>query len=135
MTTPRWDGRATLEWGGETRPFRLGFGELVALEAETGLGYLELWEALALGKAKLAHVIAVLRYGLEGAGVAPQEAVRLVERYGRVPPFAEAAKVAKAVYGTAMWLPAELAEPGKEAGGGTRETAASPSPGSTGTPS
>lgn len=125
---PRWDARVTAEFGGETRTFRIGVGEIRALEAETGLGYLKLWDRMKRRDCSLGEVAKIIRYGLEGMDTKADEAVRLVERYVLQPPFAEHLELASLIYGAALFLPEELNPPGKAESDGTIETAGSPSP-------
>ena len=123
---PSWDGRVALAWAGEERAFRLGIGELRALEAECGCGYLEIWRRLANETCSIDMVAKVIRYGLEGEGMEASEAMRLVSHYVLRPPFAENWEVAQVIYGAALYLPEDLAA-GKHPGGGATASA-SPSP-------
>lgn len=124
---PSWDGRISLEWAGEPRAFRLGVGELRALEAECRCGYLEIWRRLQAQSCTLDMVAKIIRYGLEGEGVAASEAMRLVDRYVLRPPFAANVETAQLIYAAALYIP-EGASSGKPKGDGDQTTTASPSP-------
>lgn len=135
MEEPRLDARVDVVFGGETRVFRLGIDEIVALEAECGRGYLRIYDELERRDCSIKLVGQVIRLGLEGGGVAPEEAHRLVQRYVFRPPFAEHLETALLIYGAALYLPRELrSDEGKATGDARTETADSPSPSSTATP-
>lgn len=119
-----WTASVDLQWGGEERRFSLRLAQLQALEDATGCGPLEVWRRLRTGSWRVAEVRAVVRFGLEGAGVSPNEAARLVERYVDQRPLMESVPPAMLILAAALWMPEDLQ--GKaEADGET--TGASPS--------
>lgn len=132
--TPAWDATIDLEWGGETRRFRLGLAELVALQDRTDAGPVELLTRIRDQRWRVADLRETVRLGLEGGGASPAEAASLVRRYVEGRPLMESVPVAMLVLAAALYTPEDLPA-GKPAGGEEMPTGASPSPGSTGTPS
>lgn len=104
------DGVIEIDWGGDIRPFRLGIGELRALQERTGCGPDLLLKRLRDGNWLVDHPREVLRFGLEGGGAAPKEARALLERYfddvARFPLWPNIL-VAQAVLGRALAGPAD----------------------------
>ncbi len=132
--TGTWDAAIDLDWGGERRRFRLGIGELVALQDRVAAGPVEILNRLRDQTWRVADLKETIRLGLEGGGLAPGEAAALVRRYVEGRPLMESVPVAMVVLASALFTPDDL--PGKAAGGEEgATTAASPSPGSTETPS
>lgn len=131
MTSGSWDGRLDVVWGGEVRPFVLRIGELRMIEADAGLGILDVLQRIAARKAKIDEVRAVIRYALEGGGEHPGKVALLLERYfDHRGAWAEQYETAANVLQAALFLPIELQDsaPGKGAGGGAETMDASPSP-------
>jgi hypothetical protein len=124
---PNWQGRVELEFGGEERTFRLRNRELFMLQDKTGVGPAALWARLQDGTWMLGDVRETIRFGLEGAGLKPSEAARIVETYVDGRPRMEGVPIALAILSAALWLPEELDE-GKAPGGGEAMTTVSPPP-------
>lgn len=103
-----WSAHIDLEWGGEERRFALRIRELQALEDAVGGGPLEIWQRLRRGTWRVADIRSVIRYGLEGGGVPPNDAGKLVERYVDQRPLMESVPVAMLVLGTALWIPDDV---------------------------
>lgn len=126
MMTDEWDGATTLMWGGEDRRFRLGIGELRRVEAVAKVGIFSVLDRLITRTATLDEIRAVLKYGLEGAGVDPNTAEADVRRYFDDAPKAPSLPIAAFVLMTALHPP-EDATSEKPAGDGTQPNG-SPSP-------
>ncbi|ORE90630.1 hypothetical protein ATO13_21961 [Stappia sp. 22II-S9-Z10] len=123
-----WQGRVELLFGGEARPFRLGNRELFMLQDRTGVGPAALWTRLRAGTWMLGDVREIIRLGLEGAGMKPNEAIKLVEAYVDARPRMECVPTATDIIAAALWLPPDLdRSQGKGESDGTRK-ADSPSP-------
>lgn len=112
-----WDGSVDLDWGGETRHFRLAFRDLAALESSRNLGAFEIFQRLRLRTARVEEARDVLRFGLEGGGAKPSEAGALVRRYCEDRPLEESILPAMMVLAAALFdIPEELDDPGKDDG-------------------
>lgn len=131
-----WDGSTDIMWGGETRHFRLGIGELKRIEAVSERGIFEVMRRLATGGATLTEVRATLKFGLEGGGMGANDVELDLRRYFDAAPKDSALAVAAAIVTNALLTP-EGYDPatGKVAGDGTtNQTDGSPSPEYTETP-
>lgn len=75
------DGSVDLEFAGETRRFRLAYGELVRLQERVDAGPFWLIDQLRLRgrEIRLQHIRHILILGLVGGGMKEPDAVRLVE--------------------------------------------------------
>lgn len=126
-----WDGSTEILWGGETRRFRLGIGELKRVESIASLGVFEVMRRLTNGSATVSEIRAVLKYGLEGGGANANDAELDVRRYFDAAPKDISVTVAAAVVANALLAP-EGYDPatGKVMGGGgtSPQTDGSPSP-------
>nr|WP_255720348.1 gene transfer agent family protein [Acuticoccus kalidii] len=115
-------------WGGAVRRFRLGIGELRRIEAQAGRGIFEVMDRLAHRSATIDETRAVLKFGLEGAGIDPNEAERDVARYFDEAPKTPSLPIASLVLMAALYPPEDAAPSGKAEGDGTSSATAFPSP-------
>lgn len=74
-------GDVEFEWAGETRTFRLLFGEILKLQERTDAGPFELLRRLTTGTWRINDIRETIRLGLEGGGMKPNEAGRLIKDY------------------------------------------------------
>lgn len=116
--------RLTLTWPGGEHEFALGIGQLRAVQDATNAGPEELLQRMAAGKWRVDDLIAVLRLGLEGGGMAKAECgplvLRLIELHGLIPFRETAFRV----------LGAALIGPGDDPVGESRGAVTLPEPGS-----
>lgn len=107
------DARVRFDFGGDEREFRLGYGELIRLQEELDCGpwyMLGLFGGLARFRANPAAVRElsvrmcreIIRVGLEGGGMKPPEALRLVRDYVERRPPDEYVGVAFGVLAAAL---------------------------------
>lgn len=73
------DGACEFVWGGDERTFRLGIGELLALQDKLGSGPEEIATRLRDGTWRLQDVQEIFRLGLIGAGEDAKKARALVD--------------------------------------------------------
>jgi hypothetical protein len=73
-------GSVDLVWPGGENAFRLGIGELQALQTTTGMGPEHLLGLLQVGSWKVEQLEAILRNGLIGGGMEKAEATRLIRQ-------------------------------------------------------
>lgn len=73
------DGACEFVWGGDERTFRLGIGELLALQDKLNSGPAEIATRLRDGTWRLQDVQEIFRLGLIGAGEDAKKAKALVE--------------------------------------------------------
>lgn len=82
-------GSVELVFGGDTRTFRLGIAELLALQAKRDSGPMEIVRRLQLGTWRVEDIVETIRIGLIGGGTqTPAEAKaaqKLVEENVRPP--------------------------------------------------
>ncbi|WP_294932176.1 gene transfer agent family protein [uncultured Paracoccus sp.] len=69
-----------LRWPGGEHAFRLGLGELRALQQKTDCGPEFILHKITTGRWMIDELREVLRNGLIGAGLSPVEAMKLVDR-------------------------------------------------------
>lgn len=74
-------GDVSFDWGGEFRTFRLALGEIRKLQERTNAGPFELLRRLTTGAWRVDDIRETIRLGLEGGGMTPSEAGRLVRDY------------------------------------------------------
>lgn len=88
-----------LDFGGETRTFRLGLAQIEELEEKAKAGIFEIMDAMSPpGRTVRAKVISeTLRIGLIGGGTLPADALALVRRYCDERPLTENLLIAYAV--------------------------------------
>lgn len=71
----------TLVWEGGEHPFRLGIGELRALQQACDAGPLWIWGRLVGNQWMVDDVLQTVRLGLIGGGMPEKEARQLVDRH------------------------------------------------------
>ncbi|ORE94043.1 hypothetical protein ATO13_08216 [Stappia sp. 22II-S9-Z10] len=129
MTERTWDASIDgIEWGGETRRFRLGIGELRRVETVAGRGIFEVMQRLAQRSATLDEVRAIFKYGLEGAGIEANTAEREVRRYFDDAPKTPAYPIASLILMAAIMPPEDAAPQGKAEGDEMTPATGFPSP-------
>lgn len=74
------DGSVDLVFGGDTRHFRLGIDNLIAVQEKLNAGPMQIVNGLRLGMWRVEHVSEVLRIGLIGGGMDAKAAAVLVEQ-------------------------------------------------------
>lgn len=87
----------TQVWAGDERSFRLGIGELLALEEKRDLGCAEILNRIGLGQWRIADVKEPIRLGLMGGGVDARRARELVDENVVPGKLLEAAVLARAI--------------------------------------
>lgn len=127
------DGSVELVWAGDTRKFRLGIAELLALQERRASGPLEILTRLQFGTWRVEDIQETHRIGLLGAGVDAKAARELVDANIREGKITEHVLTAQAILLNA--LAGDPDEPvGKtERRRKPRRQSASPPPRSTGT--
>ncbi|MDB5618214.1 gene transfer agent family protein [Tardiphaga sp.] len=75
------NGACELVWAGDSRTFRLGIGELLALQDRLDAGPAEVANRLRSGNWRVQDVQETFRIGLIGAGVDPKKAKALVDEH------------------------------------------------------
>lgn len=83
------DASTTLVWADGTYTFRLGWGELEALQEACDAGPWVILERLATKQCLIGDIAHTIRQGLIGGEMAPAEATKLVQRYVEKRPPAE----------------------------------------------
>lgn len=106
------DGRVTLVFGDGEHTFRLPVAQLLELQEKTEAGPLELYDRLRGRNWRVTDLRETIRLGLIGGGMAPADAVRMVQRYVDGRPLLESVTVAAMVIMAALAMP-EAVEPGK----------------------
>lgn len=101
-----------LDFAGEERPFRLGIGQLRALDEACDCGPMELLSRLTSGTWRIADLRQTLFEGLKGGGMGDPEATRLIKATvdeGPLQPFVPLAQaiVLAAVVGVEGEAPGE----------------------------
>ncbi len=109
------DGRLETVWGGDERVFRLGIGELLALEDACDVAVFEIYMRICGQRWGVRDVRETLRLGLIGGGMEAKRAKRLVDENAGSGKLGEASRLAVVVLGKALIGD----EPGKAAGGVT----------------
>ncbi|OHV84155.1 gene transfer agent family protein [Rhizobium sp. LCM 4573] len=75
------DAAITLTWADGDFKFRLGWGELEELQEKTDAGPYVVLQRLHAGNWRMQDVSNVIRMGLIGGGVPPEEAIKKVRYY------------------------------------------------------
>lgn len=75
------DASVELTWADGTYTFRLGWGEIEALQEACDAGPWVILERLANKTCMIGDISNVIRQGLIGGGMVPTEATKLVQRY------------------------------------------------------
>ena len=96
-----------LIWAGGEHSFALDIGGLRAVQDATGRGPMEVYAGLGAGTWRIDDVLSVLRHGLIGGGMAPNEAKALVSRIAEATPMMTLAMTAQVVIATALVGPAD----------------------------
>lgn len=113
------DDEATVEvaWGGDARRFRLGIGELLALEDKRACPAFTVFERLREGRPFVSDIVETIRIGLIGGGMDAKSARDLVDRVIGAGKVFENLMTAQIVLAAAlMGLPKDEADdpPGKD---------------------
>ena len=96
------DAKVTLAWFDGEDDFRLGIGEIRALQEKTGAGPSTLRRRLISGDWFIDDVRETIRLGLIGAGLSPGEALAKVRRGVDNRPFGEAVVLAATIIAAAV---------------------------------
>lgn len=91
------DSEILLDWAGESRLFRLGIGELRAVQAATNYGPQMLWLRASKGEWFVDEIRHVLLQGLSGGGLPIAEAELLLKIWFDNKPLLPSAQIALAV--------------------------------------
>lgn len=97
----------TQVWAGDERTFRLGIGELLALEEKRDLGCAEILNRIGAGQWRIADLKEPIRLGLIGGGVDARRAKDLVEENVVPGRLLEAAVLARNILLAALVAPSE----------------------------
>ncbi|MDX0572181.1 gene transfer agent family protein [Sinorhizobium medicae] len=97
-------GSETIVWQGGEHNFRLGIGELRAIEQRSEAGVAVVLMRLLANQWKIDDVVTPIRLGLIGAGMAEAEAKRVLETaLGLASPYALAVTSAEVLRRFIMW--------------------------------
>ncbi|PWR24571.1 gene transfer agent family protein [Zavarzinia aquatilis] len=105
----------TLTWTGGEHAFRLGIEHLRALEQRCNAGPEEILGRLMTRTWRVADVTDTIRLGLEGGGLAKDEARRLVAAHVEDGPLALSVELAQTLIMLALWGDAEAPPAGGDA--------------------
>ena len=106
-------GAEQIVWAGGEHPFRLGIGELRAIEQRSDAGVAVVLMRLLSSQFKIDDVIGVIRLGLIGGGMAERDAQKALEAALEVSsPYALAVPAADILRRFIMWeTPDQPGEP------------------------
>lgn len=90
-------GDITLAWADGEYRFRLGWGELIALQEDCDAGPAYILDRLVTGRWRVQDIRAVILHGLTGGGLEPARVRALVRRHVEEAALNEALPVAQAV--------------------------------------
>lgn len=107
-----------LEWGGEERLFRLGWGELEKLQESCDAGPFFILSALMNNSARLEYISEVICWGLVGGGEPLPQALKLVSLYIKDRPLVENLLTAQLVLAAAVHGVDDEQDDGDDADGG-----------------
>jgi hypothetical protein len=96
------DAKVELDWADGTFTFRLGWGELAELQERCDAGPLIIHSRLATGAWRVEDISSVIRLGLIGGGMKPDDALKRVRSYVEARPPLENVPLAMAVLGVAL---------------------------------
>jgi Phage tail tube protein, GTA-gp10 len=97
------NGEIKLIWGDGENTFNIARLKCVLeLEEKCNAGIAEVYQRVSIGRWRLIDVRETLRLGLIGAGMPPDKALRLINRYCDDRPYAESVLVAQAILAVAM---------------------------------
>lgn len=115
--------RYTAAFGDGPHEFCLNIGELEELQEKCDAGPEEIMARVIAGTWRLADIRETLRLGLKGAGMAPDRALVLVERYAGPGQLAALKPLVVSILGAALvGAPDEDAPAGEPAAGETATT-------------
>src|SRR5262245_63212698 len=97
------NGEVELTWGDGEHKFNIAKLKcILELEDKCGVGVAEIYSRISNGKWKFNDIRETLRLGLIGAGMMPDKALRLINRYCDDRPWTESLLTAQAVLIAAM---------------------------------
>ena len=97
------NGEIELKWGDGEHKFNIARLKcILELEEKCGVGIFEIYQRISSHRAYWNDARETLRLGLIGAGMAPDKALRLINRYCDDRPLAESVLPAQAVLGAAL---------------------------------
>jgi Phage tail tube protein, GTA-gp10 len=97
------NGEVELTWGDGEHKFNIAKLKcILELEDKCGVGVAEIYQRISTGKWKYNDIRETLRLGLIGAGMTPDKALRLINRYCDDRPWTESLLTAQAVLIGAM---------------------------------
>lgn len=94
--------KVSLLFGDGKHDFALKIGQLEELQEKTDAGPEELYDRIGAGRWRVADIRETLRLGLIGAGMAPIEALVLVDRYADAGALAQWKTVAQSILAAAL---------------------------------
>jgi len=97
------NGSTELDFGDNTYPFRLGWGELQKLQEACDAGPYVILQRLTSETFKTQDVRETLRFGLIGGGMEPSAALKLIRDYVEERPLVENVFKAASVLGAALF--------------------------------
>lgn len=97
------------KFAGDDRSFEIKLGQLKALEKEANLGYYVIYELMNLMRHSIDHIMIVIRLGLVGGGMLPNDAQTLVQKEISSQPFMTYLPLARLILKTAIWGGDEVA--------------------------
>lgn len=112
--------KITLQWPGGEHDFALPIGQLRAVQDACDAGPMQIYAALRNGTWRLDMPMSVIRHGLIGGGMEPQEARALVSRMFEAHPLGAFIAPAALIIGSAVVGPGD--DPVGEPEGETMET-------------
>lgn len=121
------DARVILDFAGEQRVFRLGWGDFMRLQEARDAGPLLLFQRLQSGDWRVEDIAAVIRCGLIGGGMEPAAALKLVRSDVEARPPMENLALATAVLAAGL-MGAPDEPPGKTDGEADAPTTSPTSP-------
>lgn len=116
------DGSMRLDWADGEQTFRLGWGELIALQEACDAGPFVVLGRLGAGSWKLNDIRETIRLALIGGGMAPEQALKLVRDYVEARPPIENVVLARAILAAGV-MGAGDEEPGEAPAAPETETA------------
>jgi Phage tail tube protein, GTA-gp10 len=98
------NGEVEFAWGDGEHKFNIARLKCVLeLEEKCGVGVFEVYQRVATGRWKFYDLRETLRLGLIGAGMMPDNALRLINRYCDDRPWVESVMPAQLILGAAMF--------------------------------
>ena len=122
------DASITFDWADDTHTFRLPLGQLRELQEKTDAGPLSLLRRLQGGTWRVDDAREVIRLGLIGGGMKPEDALTLTRRYVDPPcPMLASVNTAVLILGAAVLGVDDEPLPGKDRTAEATTGSASPS--------